>query len=184
MMWLAALGSLPAGAWRGDQERRPTGVVLEPLRPIRRLASAPDGATQRFASPAAGCGGPAGRPSPGTVMTRRVTSSVPAYEVVHQERGLVGHGSHHGASIASRWPIRQVPRSRPAPETENRLSRPSRTRGQCCFATDQLTVRTAPTVHDSSRQTVDLRAPPLDPRFDTAGSGAEGFDNVCLPLGA
>jgi endonuclease/exonuclease/phosphatase family metal-dependent hydrolase len=44
----------------------------------------------------------------------------PAYEVVHQGRGLVGDGSHHGASIASRWPIRQVPRSRPAPETENR----------------------------------------------------------------
>ena len=30
----------------------------------------------------------------------------PEYHIVHQERGLVGDGHHHGASIASRWPIR------------------------------------------------------------------------------
>jgi endonuclease/exonuclease/phosphatase family metal-dependent hydrolase len=30
------------------------------------------------------------------------------YEVVHQRRGLVGDGTHHGSSVASRWPIRAV----------------------------------------------------------------------------
>src|SRR4051794_40007400 len=30
------------------------------------------------------------------------------YEVVHQQQGLVGDGTHHGASVASRWPIRAV----------------------------------------------------------------------------
>ena len=32
----------------------------------------------------------------------------PGYEVVHQTVGLVGDGRHHGASVASRWPIRAV----------------------------------------------------------------------------
>ena len=30
------------------------------------------------------------------------------YGIVHQTRGLVGDGRHHGASVASRWPIRAV----------------------------------------------------------------------------
>ena len=30
------------------------------------------------------------------------------YEVAHQTRGLVGDGRHHGASVASRWPITGV----------------------------------------------------------------------------
>jgi endonuclease/exonuclease/phosphatase family metal-dependent hydrolase len=30
------------------------------------------------------------------------------YQVAHQRVGLVGDGRHHGASVASRWPIRQV----------------------------------------------------------------------------
>jgi endonuclease/exonuclease/phosphatase family metal-dependent hydrolase len=30
------------------------------------------------------------------------------YSVAHQTTGLVGDGSHHGASVASRWPIRAV----------------------------------------------------------------------------
>jgi endonuclease/exonuclease/phosphatase family metal-dependent hydrolase len=30
------------------------------------------------------------------------------YHVAHQTVGLVGDGRHHGASVASRWPIRQV----------------------------------------------------------------------------
>ena len=30
------------------------------------------------------------------------------YEVVHQSRGLVGDGTHHGASVATRWPVRAV----------------------------------------------------------------------------
>jgi len=30
------------------------------------------------------------------------------YHVAHQRRGLVGDGRHHGASVASRWPIRAV----------------------------------------------------------------------------
>ena len=29
----------------------------------------------------------------------------PHYAVVHQQRGLAGDGRHHGASVASRWPI-------------------------------------------------------------------------------
>ena len=33
----------------------------------------------------------------------------PDYAVVHQQRGLVGDGRHHGASVASRWPITAVP---------------------------------------------------------------------------
>src|SRR3954451_7436227 len=28
------------------------------------------------------------------------------YEIVHQQQGLVGDGTHHGSSVASRWPIR------------------------------------------------------------------------------
>jgi endonuclease/exonuclease/phosphatase family metal-dependent hydrolase len=32
----------------------------------------------------------------------------PEYEVAHQRAGLVGDGTHHGASVASRWPIRAV----------------------------------------------------------------------------
>jgi endonuclease/exonuclease/phosphatase family metal-dependent hydrolase len=30
------------------------------------------------------------------------------YEIVHQQQGLVGDGTHHGASVASRWPVRAV----------------------------------------------------------------------------
>jgi endonuclease/exonuclease/phosphatase family metal-dependent hydrolase len=30
------------------------------------------------------------------------------YEIVHQQQGLVGDGSHHGASVASRWPVLAV----------------------------------------------------------------------------
>ena len=30
------------------------------------------------------------------------------YQVVHQTRGLLGDGRHHGASVASRWPILAV----------------------------------------------------------------------------
>jgi endonuclease/exonuclease/phosphatase family metal-dependent hydrolase len=30
------------------------------------------------------------------------------YHIVHQRVGLVGDGRHHGASVASRWPIRRV----------------------------------------------------------------------------
>jgi endonuclease/exonuclease/phosphatase family metal-dependent hydrolase len=30
------------------------------------------------------------------------------WHVVHQRRGLIGDGRHHGASVASRWPIGQV----------------------------------------------------------------------------
>src|SRR5215218_7460050 len=30
------------------------------------------------------------------------------YYVVHQTVGLVGDGRHHGASVASRWPVRAV----------------------------------------------------------------------------
>lgn len=30
------------------------------------------------------------------------------YDVVHQSRGLIPPGHHHGASVASRWPIRAV----------------------------------------------------------------------------
>jgi endonuclease/exonuclease/phosphatase family metal-dependent hydrolase len=30
------------------------------------------------------------------------------YQVVHQSRGLVGDGTHHGASVATRWPVRAV----------------------------------------------------------------------------
>src|SRR4051794_41740868 len=30
------------------------------------------------------------------------------YEIVHQQQGLVGDGTHHGSSVASRWPIRAV----------------------------------------------------------------------------
>jgi endonuclease/exonuclease/phosphatase family metal-dependent hydrolase len=30
------------------------------------------------------------------------------YQVVHQSRGLVGDGTHHGASAATRWPVRAV----------------------------------------------------------------------------
>jgi endonuclease/exonuclease/phosphatase family metal-dependent hydrolase len=30
------------------------------------------------------------------------------YHIVHQTVGLVGDGRHHGASVASRWPIRRV----------------------------------------------------------------------------
>lgn len=30
------------------------------------------------------------------------------YHVAHQKLGLVGDGRHHGASVASRWPIRDV----------------------------------------------------------------------------
>jgi endonuclease/exonuclease/phosphatase family metal-dependent hydrolase len=30
------------------------------------------------------------------------------YEIVHQRQGLVGDGTHHGASVASRWPVRAV----------------------------------------------------------------------------
>jgi endonuclease/exonuclease/phosphatase family metal-dependent hydrolase len=30
------------------------------------------------------------------------------YDIVHQRIGLVGDGRHHGASVASRWPIGQV----------------------------------------------------------------------------
>ncbi|MDG4825523.1 endonuclease/exonuclease/phosphatase family protein [Asanoa sp. WMMD1127] len=30
------------------------------------------------------------------------------YQVVHQTRGLVGDGRHHGVSIASRWPVERV----------------------------------------------------------------------------
>jgi endonuclease/exonuclease/phosphatase family metal-dependent hydrolase len=29
----------------------------------------------------------------------------PDYAVVHQQRGLIGDGRHHGASVASRWPV-------------------------------------------------------------------------------
>jgi endonuclease/exonuclease/phosphatase family metal-dependent hydrolase len=32
----------------------------------------------------------------------------PTYHVVHQSIGLIGDGHHHGASLASRWPIRGV----------------------------------------------------------------------------
>lgn len=32
----------------------------------------------------------------------------PDYSVAHQRSGLVGDGGHHGASVASRWPIRAV----------------------------------------------------------------------------
>jgi endonuclease/exonuclease/phosphatase family metal-dependent hydrolase len=32
----------------------------------------------------------------------------PEYVVVHQRLGLIGDGSHHGASVASRWPVNQV----------------------------------------------------------------------------
>lgn len=32
----------------------------------------------------------------------------PDYEVVHQQSGLVGDPSHHGASVATRWPIHAV----------------------------------------------------------------------------
>ena len=30
------------------------------------------------------------------------------YEVVHQTQGLIGDGTHHGASVATRWPVRAV----------------------------------------------------------------------------
>src|SRR3954447_12708921 len=30
------------------------------------------------------------------------------YEIVHQQQGLVGDGTHHGSSVASRWPVRGV----------------------------------------------------------------------------
>src|SRR3954463_7087050 len=30
------------------------------------------------------------------------------YEIVHQQQGLVGDGSHHGASVVSRWPVLAV----------------------------------------------------------------------------
>jgi exonuclease III len=32
----------------------------------------------------------------------------PDYAVVHQRQGLIGDGRHHGASVASRWPITAV----------------------------------------------------------------------------
>jgi endonuclease/exonuclease/phosphatase family metal-dependent hydrolase len=32
----------------------------------------------------------------------------PGYHVAHQTMGLLGDGRHHGASVASRWPIRRV----------------------------------------------------------------------------
>lgn len=32
----------------------------------------------------------------------------PEYVVIHQTVGLVGDGRHHGASVASRWPVRAV----------------------------------------------------------------------------
>src|SRR5829696_1458958 len=32
----------------------------------------------------------------------------PEYHLAHQSRGLVGDGRHHGASVASRWPILEV----------------------------------------------------------------------------
>src|SRR5829696_548286 len=33
----------------------------------------------------------------------------PEYHLAHQTRSLVGDGRHHGASVASRWPILEVP---------------------------------------------------------------------------
>jgi endonuclease/exonuclease/phosphatase family metal-dependent hydrolase len=30
------------------------------------------------------------------------------YHLVHQQRGLVGDGTHHGSSVASRWPVHAV----------------------------------------------------------------------------
>ncbi len=30
------------------------------------------------------------------------------YHLVHQQQGLVGDGTHHGSSVASRWPVRAV----------------------------------------------------------------------------
>jgi endonuclease/exonuclease/phosphatase family metal-dependent hydrolase len=32
----------------------------------------------------------------------------PDYELAHQKQGLIGDGHHHGASVASRWPITAV----------------------------------------------------------------------------
>jgi len=32
----------------------------------------------------------------------------PGYQLAHQTRGLIGDGRHHGASVASRWPILEV----------------------------------------------------------------------------
>src|SRR5215211_5054083 len=32
----------------------------------------------------------------------------PEYHLAHQTRSLVGDGRHHGASVASRWPILEV----------------------------------------------------------------------------
>jgi endonuclease/exonuclease/phosphatase family metal-dependent hydrolase len=38
----------------------------------------------------------------------QVADLLPGYHVVHQSIGLVGDGTHHGASVASRWPIESV----------------------------------------------------------------------------
>src|SRR3954451_17657346 len=48
------------------------------------------------------------------------------YEIVHQQQGLVGDGSHHGASVASRWPGAATDPPTPPP-------RPAA--GRCCPST-------------------------------------------------